>query len=100
MFGQQLSMPNSHNAVFVMNALENLSGGEALSGLRGRGVDDRPFTVVNELRRDAEQKYRKNEQALMAKLEESAEATQPGAAADRPGRRGDAGADGQRQGDD
>ena len=69
MFGQQLSMPNSHNAVFVMNALENLSGGEALSRLRGRGVDDRPFTVVNELRRDAEQKYRKNEQALMAKLE-------------------------------
>ena len=69
MFGQQLSMPNSHNAVFVMNALENLSGGEALSGLRGRGVDDRPFTVVNELRRDAEQKYRKNEQELMAKLE-------------------------------
>ena len=69
LFGQEMSMPNSHNAVFVMNALENLSGGEALSGLRGRGVDDRPFTVVNELRRDAEQKYRKNEQALMAKLE-------------------------------
>lgn len=68
-FGQQLAMPNSHNAVFVMNALENLSGGQALSGLRGRGVDDRPFTVVNDLRREAEKKYRKNEQELMTKLE-------------------------------
>ncbi len=68
-FGQELAMPNSHNAVFVMNALENLSGGQALSGLRGRGVDDRPFTVVNDLRREAEKKYRKNEQELMTKLE-------------------------------
>jgi ABC-type uncharacterized transport system involved in gliding motility auxiliary subunit len=68
-FGQQLAMPNSHNAVFVMNALENLSGGQALSGLRGRGVDDRPFTVVNDLRREAEKKYRQNEQQLLTKLE-------------------------------
>lgn len=69
MFGQQLQIPNSHNAVFVMNALENLSGGEALSGLRGRGVDDRPFDLVNEIRRESEQKFRKSEQRLVAKLQ-------------------------------
>jgi ABC-type uncharacterized transport system involved in gliding motility auxiliary subunit len=70
MFGQQIVMPNAHNAVFVMNALENLSGGEALSGLRGRGVDDRPFTMVDDLRREAEQKYRQSEQALTSRLEQ------------------------------
>lgn len=69
MFGQQVLMPNAHNAVLVMNALENLSGGEALSGLRGRGVDDRPFELVNEIRRESESKFRKSEQALVAKLE-------------------------------
>ena len=69
MFGQQIQMPNAHNAVFLMNALENLSGGEALSGLRGRGVDDRPFEMVNEIRRESERKFRKSEQELVAKLQ-------------------------------
>ena len=68
MFGQQVLVPTAHNIVFVMNALENLSGGEALSGLRGRGVDDRPFEMVNRIRRESERKYRKSEQALVAKL--------------------------------
>lgn len=68
LFGQQVLMPVAHNVVFAMNALENLSGGEALSGLRGRGVDDRPFEMVNRIRRESERKYRKSEQALVAKL--------------------------------
>lgn len=69
MFGQQVVIPTSHNVVFAMNALENLSGGEALSGLRGRGVEDRPFEMVNRIRRESERKYRKSEQALVAKLQ-------------------------------
>lgn len=69
MFGQQVVVPTSHNVVFAMNALENLSGGEALSGLRGRGVEDRPFEMVNRIRRTSERKYRKSEQALVAKLQ-------------------------------
>ncbi len=68
LFGQQVLMPNAHNVVFTMNALENLSGGEALSGLRGRGVDDRPFELVDSIRRDSERKYRNSEQVLLAKL--------------------------------
>jgi len=68
MFGQQMLIPKAHNVVFLMNALENLSGGEALAGLRGRGVEERPFEMVNEIRRESERKYRKSEQALMAKL--------------------------------
>jgi ABC-type uncharacterized transport system involved in gliding motility auxiliary subunit len=35
LMGQRLAIPQAHNAAFVINALENLSGGEALATLRG-----------------------------------------------------------------
>ena len=44
--GQQVAIPNAHNATFVLAALENLSGSDALISLRGRGVSDRPFELV------------------------------------------------------
>jgi ABC-type uncharacterized transport system involved in gliding motility auxiliary subunit len=66
--GQQVAMPNAHNATFVLAALENLSGSEALLSLRGRGVTDRPFEKVNDIRRDAEQRFRDKEQGLTTKL--------------------------------
>ena len=68
MLGQDVIMPIAHNGAFVLGALENLSGSDALIALRGRGVKDRPFTLVEELRRSAEQKFRAKEQALEDKL--------------------------------
>jgi ABC-type uncharacterized transport system involved in gliding motility auxiliary subunit len=68
--GQQVAIPNASNAAFVVNALDNLSGSDALIALRGRGADDRPFKLVNDIRRQAEQRYREKEQALTAKLKE------------------------------
>lgn len=68
-FGQRLMIPTAHNGTFVLNALENLSGGLALSDLRGRGVEDRPFRMVDDIRRDSERRYRRTEQALLKKLE-------------------------------
>jgi ABC-type uncharacterized transport system involved in gliding motility auxiliary subunit len=68
--GQQIAVPLAHNAAFVVNALENLSGGEALAGLRGRGINDRPFELVGEIRRDAERRFREKEQTLVAQLKE------------------------------
>ena len=68
--GQQVAIPNASNAAFVVNALDNLSGSEALIALRGRGAEDRPFKLVNELRRDAERRYREKEQALTTKLKD------------------------------
>jgi ABC-type uncharacterized transport system involved in gliding motility auxiliary subunit len=68
--GQQVAMPIANNAAFVVNALDNLSGSDALIALRARGADDRPFTLVNELRRDAERRYREKEQVLTTKLKE------------------------------
>jgi ABC-type uncharacterized transport system involved in gliding motility auxiliary subunit len=68
--GQQVALPQTHNAAFVVNALENLSGGEALSGLRGRGISERPFETVLQLRREAESRFRAKEEALVARLKE------------------------------
>jgi ABC-type uncharacterized transport system involved in gliding motility auxiliary subunit len=68
--GQQVAIPNASNAAFVVNALDNLSGSESLIALRGRGTDNRPFQLVEELRRDAERRYREKEQTLTAKLKE------------------------------
>jgi ABC-type uncharacterized transport system involved in gliding motility auxiliary subunit len=68
--GQQVAIPNASNAALVVNALDNLSGSDALIGLRARGIEERPFKLVNELRRDAEQRYREKEQLLTNKLKD------------------------------
>lgn len=67
--GQKVVVPNSNNASFVLGALENLSGSDALIALRGRGVRERPFTLVEGIRRDAEIKFREKEDGLTKKLE-------------------------------
>jgi ABC-type uncharacterized transport system involved in gliding motility auxiliary subunit len=67
-FGQQVHVPNAHNGDLVINALENLSDGGALIGLRGRGISNRPFTLVEDIRRDAERRYRAEEQRLQDEL--------------------------------
>jgi ABC-type uncharacterized transport system involved in gliding motility auxiliary subunit len=66
--GQQVAVPNAHNSAFLLAALENLSGTDALISLRARGVTDRPFQLVDDLRRDAEQRFRNKEQELTARL--------------------------------
>jgi ABC-type uncharacterized transport system involved in gliding motility auxiliary subunit len=68
MLGQQFVMPSASNGSFIVGALENLSGSDALIALRGRGIKDRTFTLVEDLRRDAERKFREKEEALTARL--------------------------------
>ncbi len=69
-FGQRVEVPTAGNGDFVINALENLADADALIGLRGRGTSYRPFTLVDELRRDAEAQYRSKEQELQQRLKE------------------------------
>lgn len=69
-FGKPLEVPIANNNDFVTNALENLSGGEAVMGLRGRGLSRRPFDTVEAIQRDAELKFRAKEQQLVQKLQE------------------------------
>jgi ABC-type uncharacterized transport system involved in gliding motility auxiliary subunit len=71
LLGQQIVIPIASNGDFAINALDNLSGSEGLISLRGRGLSDRPFTVVQAMQQDAEYKYRAKEQELLARLEET-----------------------------
>ncbi len=67
-FGQQLATPWANNGDLVSNALENLSGGEALISIRSRGRFSRPFDVVQDLRREAEARYLENANNLQERL--------------------------------
>jgi len=66
--GQRVMVPNANNGDFVINALDYLSGSDALTGLRARGKSTRPFELVQEIRRDAEQRFSEKEQELRQKL--------------------------------
>jgi len=66
--GQRVIVPVANNQDLLLNILANMSGGAALSGLRGRGIENRPFTLVQNLQRQAELRYRKRERILKDKL--------------------------------
>ena len=70
-FGHQLPVPISANGSFVINALDNLTGSGDLIGIRSRGRFRRPFTVVDELRQEAELRFREKERELLQRLEET-----------------------------
>jgi len=70
-FGVQIPQPTADNGNFVINALEVMSGSTDLISLRNRGEYARPFTVVDEIRRDAESQFREQQQMLEAKLAET-----------------------------
>jgi len=68
---QTMIIPAAANATFLLNALEQMSGGGALSGLRGRSLKQRPFVRVEEIRRAAERRFRARERELKEKLKEA-----------------------------
>jgi gliding motility-associatede transport system auxiliary component len=70
-FGQQIASAFASNGAFVINALESLAGSADLIAVRSRGSFSRPFTRVEELRVEADARYRQTEQRLQAELEET-----------------------------
>ena len=69
--GQQLATAFANNGDFLVNALDNLAGSADLIGIRARGTYSRPFTRVQELRRQADAQFRQTEQRLQAELTET-----------------------------
>jgi ABC-type uncharacterized transport system involved in gliding motility auxiliary subunit len=67
-FGQDTAVPFSDNGAFVSNLVGTLAGGDVLLGLRSRGVAVRPFEMVDQIRRDAEARFRQTEEALQTHL--------------------------------
>ena len=60
--------PIANNADFTVNILEYLNGTEDLIGLRGKGATSTPFTKVEKIQKEAEQRFRAKEQELLEKL--------------------------------
>jgi len=70
-FGQRIANAFGSNGAFVMNALENLAGSSDLIAVRSRGSFSRPFDVVEELRVQAEERFRETEERLQDELAET-----------------------------
>ena len=70
-FGVEIPQSIANNGDFVINTLDNLAGSTDLISLRSRGEFSRPFSVVEQIRRDAEARFRAQEQELQARLEET-----------------------------
>ena len=66
--GQRIPQPFANNGDFVVNALDNLSGGADLVSIRSRGRYSRPFTRVLDMQREADDRLRQEEAELLETL--------------------------------
>lgn len=71
LMGSRIAVPTAGNGPMVINALDHLTGSSALIGIRSRGGFLKPFTVVEDLRKSAELRFREKEQQLSTRLEET-----------------------------
>jgi ABC-type uncharacterized transport system involved in gliding motility auxiliary subunit len=67
--GTRIAVPTAANGTFVVNAVDNLAGSGDLISVRNRGSFVRPFERVNEIREQAELRFRQKEQELIDRLE-------------------------------
>ncbi len=58
------------NVSFILNAIENLAGGDALINLRSRGFTFRPFTTIEQINARADATYKTTEDRLRGELQE------------------------------
>lgn len=71
LLGQELMTAFANNGDFVTNAIGNLSGSRDLIGLKSRATYSRPFDRVQQLRREADARFRATEERLEAELAET-----------------------------
>jgi ABC-type uncharacterized transport system involved in gliding motility auxiliary subunit len=70
-YGQQVNFNKSDNINFLTNAIDELTDNTGLISIRSRVGYSRPFDLVIELQRDAEQRFRTKERELQKKLKET-----------------------------
>ncbi|HUZ71410.1 MAG TPA: Gldg family protein [Stellaceae bacterium] len=70
-FGQRVTVPIANNGDFVENAVDALVGGGDLINLRSRGTSARPFTLVENIQRAADEKYQATAKDLEDKLKDT-----------------------------
>lgn len=70
-YGERLAAPFADNGAFLINTLDNLSGSSDLISVRSRAAYARPFSVIRELTRKAEDQFLATEKELQQKLRET-----------------------------
>ena len=70
-FGRNVIVPSANNGDFVADAIDVLAGGADLIDLRSRGTAARPFTLIESLQRDADERYAAEQQNLQQKLKDT-----------------------------
>ncbi|MGH8090378.1 MAG: GldG family protein [Rudaea sp.] len=70
-FGQKIMNAFANNGDFFINAVDNITGSSDLISIRGRATSQRPFTVVEDMKRAAEQNSRGKEQELQQQLSDT-----------------------------
>lgn len=68
-FGFKAYRPFNNNIDFVMNAVDQLAGDANLISIRSRAKFERPFTVVKELERTAQERWLAHERQLSEELQ-------------------------------
>lgn len=71
LYGRQLAVPFADNGPFILNAIENLTGSNALISLRTRATSSRPFTVVQQLQAQAQDRFQQEADTLKQKLKDT-----------------------------
>jgi len=69
MLGMTFIEPVNSNGNFVTNAVDNLTGSNDLISLRSRQVQARPFTLKQDLRREADKRFRDRYDEFNAQLQ-------------------------------
>jgi ABC-type uncharacterized transport system involved in gliding motility auxiliary subunit len=67
-YGEQVLVPWASNGDLIINSLDYLAGGNTLASLTSRESFSRPFTVVDNLRLIADQKFNIEEARVKKKL--------------------------------
>ncbi len=67
-FGQKLMNAFANNGDLIINIVDNIAGSADLIGIRGRATSARPFTTVEAIKRQADQRFRQKEQELQQEL--------------------------------
>lgn len=70
-FGQQLIEPINDNLIFVLNLVEQMTGSQEMIGLRSRGTFSRPFDRVEDLSRQAQERWQAEEAKLTETIQEA-----------------------------
>jgi ABC-type uncharacterized transport system involved in gliding motility auxiliary subunit len=71
LFTQTIGQKIADNGDFVANALENLSGSSDLIGVRARPNEQRPFDLVQQMQKQAEERYAAEQKLLNEKVQQT-----------------------------